>query len=894
MILSAAGISDSIATPVEGAHFWFDPGNVDSYPGTGSTLFDISGNGNNATLVNSPFFVSGQGGYFTFDGSNDYIRSSNIYNSGNDVHTLEVWIRPTANDDCIWQEIGQTTPNTGYHFSGGQINTSGSDSVIKVGVWNGAGISNVTAGTSSYLDGWIQIVRTYDGTTLRSYINGVAGGTASVPNYDSPNPWYIAFGAADTVTTISGATAGYFAGNYGTIRYYRTALSEAEVLQNYEATKVLYIPSTILNLDATNTSSYSGSGTTWTDLSFPQYNSTLVNAPVFNVEGYFDFNGTDEYASIAHTAALKPTVEITIEQWLYADDWTAGTAGAYKTSVSCTQGGGYAHYIWDGVWKSYIRANGVYQIPTVDVSSLTGWHHFITTFDGRYTKLYLDGTLVDTEDIGTSGNAIQYSVNNSLLIGAEASSTTAPEGFYWDGKISTTLIYNKALSANEVQRRFNQTRSNYYVVQSFTSGTTAWVAPNDVYSTEYLVVAGGGGAGNGYDNAGGGGGGAGMVLTGTLAVVPGQSYQIVVGEGGAGGADLRQNLNGSAGSNSAFASVTALGGGGGGGSRSGGDPGTAQVGSVTAPTGGKGNGGGNDGDGGGGASGAGTAGGANPGTGGAGFVSTISGSSVTYGVGGNGGYNGGPVDGANGATNRGNGGVGGSSPSTNSASGGNGGSGIVILKYKPAAQIITNGLVVNLDAGNTYSYGRSGSVWINLVDNTEYTISNGSFDAGNGGSIVFNGTSTYVPIGEPLSSGTNYTLEAWVYADVVTSSRNILSSANNVLWNNGSTLSGGVGGSYSLVTSSSFPATVWKHVMLTFNDSTNTMRLYINGVQVSQNVSVTQSYIGETLRIGAHYAAGNPVSFWDGKIAQVRVYNVELSASNVFDNFNATRIIYGV
>jgi len=212
--------------------------------------------------------------------------------------------------------------------------------------------------------------------------------------------------------------------------------------------------------------------------------------------------------------------------------------------------------------------------------------------------------------------------------------------------------------------------------------------------------------------------------------------------------------------------------------------------------------------------------------------------------------------------------------------------------------ITTDNLIVNLDAGNTNSYPGTGATWTNLVDDfavrTDYTISNGTFDSGNGGSIVFNGTSTFVDIGTPLSNGTDFTKEAWVNADIVTAARNILSSESNVFWNNGSTLSGGVDDSYSLVTSASFPTLVWRHVVLTFDDAVNTMRLYINGVQVSQNTGVTLSYVSEIERIGAHFFGGNPVSFWDGKIAQVRVYSSALTGAEVLQNFDADRSRYGL
>jgi hypothetical protein len=211
------------------------------------------------------------------------------------------------------------------------------------------------------------------------------------------------------------------------------------------------------------------------------------------------------------------------------------------------------------------------------------------------------------------------------------------------------------------------------------------------------------------------------------------------------------------------------------------------------------------------------------------------------------------------------------------------------------AQIVQANLLINLDASNTNSYPGTGATWTNLVNDTDYTISNGAFDSGNGGSIVFNGTSTFVSVGTPLSNGTNFTKEAWVNADVVTAGgRNILSSASNVFWNNGSTLSGGVGDQFLQVTSASFPALVWRHVVLTFDDANNTMRLYVNGVQVSQNTDVTQSYISQIERIGAHFFDGNPVSFWDGKIAEVRVYNQALTGDEVMTSYNNTKTRYGL
>jgi hypothetical protein len=219
----------------------------------------------------------------------------------------------------------------------------------------------------------------------------------------------------------------------------------------------------VLRLDPANIKSYPGTGTTWNDVNTTSYPFTLTFGPVYNNNGFFDFDGTNDFAVRTHTTQLKPTTAITIEQWLNADNWNAGTSSNYKTSLSCTQGGGYSHNIWNGDFYSYIYAGGAYRITTSNVGNFVGWHHFVTTFDGRYTRLYVNGELKSTVDIGTSGNTILYA-SNGIFIGAEAgSSNTTPEGFYWDGKIGLTALYNRALTEAEISQNYNTIKPRYEI-----------------------------------------------------------------------------------------------------------------------------------------------------------------------------------------------------------------------------------------------------------------------------------------------------------------------------------------------------------------------------------------------------------------------------------------------
>ena len=204
------------------------------------------------------------------------------------------------------------------------------------------------------------------------------------------------------------------------------------------------------------------------------------------------------------------------------------------------------------------------------------------------------------------------------------------------------------------------------------------------YKIQYLVVGGGGGGGNGFCNWGGGGGGAGMVLTGTYIVRPGQSYTVTIGGGGPGGTNTRTCSTGTRGNTSTFDTIQAFGGGFGYGSHISQPAGVAQVSNLAAATGGGGRNGANQGGRGGGGA---TGGGGSPSTGpgltvgglgGSGFTATMI-DGLIYGVGGAGGSVNTTANGANGTVNRGNGGAGGSSALTTSGGGGLGGSGVVIL-----------------------------------------------------------------------------------------------------------------------------------------------------------------------------------------------------------------------
>jgi hypothetical protein len=235
--LTNVGYVRDLPLPVtSGLYLSYDPASTSS-----STLTDTSGNGRNGTMFNSPT-ISASDHYMTLNGSNQFFYTPNLYNSGNYNHTVEVWIYPTTSNISVWSDDSQQSTNTGYHATGAQYY---SNTTLAIGLWGSPGqVNSVTVGPSqSWANKWTQLVRTYDGTTMKGYYNGIAGNTLATtwvaPWPSAGNNWYIGFGAID-VTAMAGTTAGWFAGRYGIVRVYNRALTSTEVNQNYLSTGYLY------------------------------------------------------------------------------------------------------------------------------------------------------------------------------------------------------------------------------------------------------------------------------------------------------------------------------------------------------------------------------------------------------------------------------------------------------------------------------------------------------------------------------------------------------------------------------------------------------------------------------------------------------------------------------
>lgn len=212
-----------------------DAANPASYSGSGSTWTDLTGNGRNATLFNTPTYSSSQGGYLSFaPASFEYATIPNIGNQSQ--WTMEAWARVTASLSSRATAIiaNQYDLSTKLNYSLGLNQAYGSANMC-VGFYDGAW--RTTTGFAPTLNTWIHFVGTYDGTTLRQYTDAVAGTTLSYSGTpQSGGEIRIARRWDDSATN----STNFFPGDISIIRLYNRALTQSEITQNYNAVKGRY------------------------------------------------------------------------------------------------------------------------------------------------------------------------------------------------------------------------------------------------------------------------------------------------------------------------------------------------------------------------------------------------------------------------------------------------------------------------------------------------------------------------------------------------------------------------------------------------------------------------------------------------------------------------------
>ena len=205
-------------TVTNGLVLALDAADKNSYIGSGTTWNDLSGNNRIGILTNGPTFNGSNGGVIVFDGVDDYVNNSQLTITGNQSFSWGAWIRPTATGTPVF--FGNNSAGLGMVSYWDSANNK-----VRVGTW---GFDRLTSGTTILPSTWGYTFWTWNGTTLTSYTNGIADGTATG----------FSFNISNLYTTIGNAVnSQYFNGRISQTLVYNRALSAAEVLQNYNITK---------------------------------------------------------------------------------------------------------------------------------------------------------------------------------------------------------------------------------------------------------------------------------------------------------------------------------------------------------------------------------------------------------------------------------------------------------------------------------------------------------------------------------------------------------------------------------------------------------------------------------------------------------------------------------
>ena len=436
----------------DGLVLYLDAANSASYSGSGNTFYNLVNASIGGSIVGyaSTPIDNTQIKSLTFDGSNDFISVGSLgsfYTQG----TISFWMKSldiTAN----YRNAFAT------NYNGLNVNVLRFEQGEGVGAfkcWFGDPSGTIASLSYSSISAntWYNVVLTWNQstTTVTGYLNGVLD-----VNNSSWVRWPTSF---VNVGIGLGYNNRYFLGNIGQVSIYNRALSASEIFQNYNASKKRYFPEEnivrnglVFNIDASKSSSYAGLGNTIYDLSGAGNTGTVTNGPVFSGlnGGSLVFDGIEEYIDVPSISTI--TGDFTVALWFYS---TAASENIYKRLIDFNYETGFwlGRYANTDTWGGgIIEPNGPYGIYLPFTNNQ--WHYLVSIRRGSTHILYGDGitsTVSNTVSTGT------LTAVNKLSIARQPGGANQ----FFAGRIAQVQLYNRALSAVEVQQNYNATKGRF-------------------------------------------------------------------------------------------------------------------------------------------------------------------------------------------------------------------------------------------------------------------------------------------------------------------------------------------------------------------------------------------------------------------------------------------------
>jgi hypothetical protein len=223
------GLAHSPSIITQNLVLCLDAANPKSYPGSGTTWTDLSGNGNNGTLKGTTTFNQNTIDLGDIGNTTNYILLPNSLMTNIADFTLSLWLNPfnitSGNLNCIFHATNAGGNDFSIEWYNNRIQT----------------LINATYSTFNYTftnNTWYNFVfyRT-GGTTMGLYINGVSQGTQSCPSTTFNITGAIVMGQEQDAIEGGFQAVQSYVGKYGVVSYYNRALTAAEIQQNFNALK---------------------------------------------------------------------------------------------------------------------------------------------------------------------------------------------------------------------------------------------------------------------------------------------------------------------------------------------------------------------------------------------------------------------------------------------------------------------------------------------------------------------------------------------------------------------------------------------------------------------------------------------------------------------------------
>jgi TM2 domain-containing membrane protein YozV len=227
----------------------------------------------------------------------------------------------------------------------------------------------------------------------------------------------------------------------------------------------------VLALDAANSKSYPGSGTTWSDLSGNGNNGTLTNGPTFNSAngGSIVFDGTNDYVNCGTNSSILLS-SMTISSIFSFTSYTNATHLIVSRLGGPAQS--YRHNYFFGITENKFyfgfsqSGTGNYPLVWINTSPIINTIYSFTATYSTSTSvaMYLNGQVQSFSGPNTSINPLitnQVVSSEPATICSIGSGAPAQDTYYSNARIYNAQIYNRVLSASEVLQNYNAQKSRF-------------------------------------------------------------------------------------------------------------------------------------------------------------------------------------------------------------------------------------------------------------------------------------------------------------------------------------------------------------------------------------------------------------------------------------------------